>query len=284
MVELLDRLAGDSKYPVDMGFLCGCFYDQHDYEIIPRLKAIAKEYDDVPGMFNHISIEAEEVLTRFGIDQVLESEYWVIHECCRICENYDPVEVICGIADEYVPRDAFCIECEPKRAFDCDMCYSSDCDIYNLPPVEVNLKYRRPDRKKSVDEFEITNTRSDHNTGSISVANDFNELTFDSSTVEVLDELREFLEGGGGLFSAGVFISVDCGDAVSGTRVWNGDCIVAVCDEPASGVEPELNPEMSFELEFDSEAIDMLIPVLDTQRFLLLCDSYRYPEGVSCVE
>ncbi|MCK4810804.1 MAG: hypothetical protein KAS74_00885, partial [Methanosarcinales archaeon] len=39
--------------------------------------------------------------------------------------------------------------------------------------------------------------------------------------------------------------------------------------------EPELKPEMSFELEFDSEAIDTLIPVIDTQRFLLLCDSYR---------
>ena len=279
MVELLDRLAGDSKYPVDMGFLCGCFYDQHNYEIIPRLKAIAEEYEDIPGKFNHISAEAEDTLTRFEIDQVLESEYWTIHGCCHICENYDPVEEICGISDEYEPRDAFCIECEPKRAFACDICYSSDCDIYNLPPVDVNLKYRRPDRKESVDEFEITNTRSDYDTGSISIANDFNELILDSSTVEILDELKEFLEGAGDLFSSGVFLSVDCGDVVSGKLVRNGDCIVAVCDEYVSGAEPELKLEMSFELEFDPEAIDMLIPVIDTQRFLLLCDSYRHPEG-----
>ncbi len=278
MVELLDRLAEDGEYPVDMGFLCGCFYDQHNYEIIPRLKAIAKEYKDVPGKFNHISAEAEEVLTRFEIDQVLESEYWTIHGCCHICENYDPVEEICGISDEYEPRDAFCIECEPKRAFACDICYSSDCDIYNLPPVDVNLKYRQ-DQKESVDEFEITNTRSDYDTGSISIANDFNELILDSSTVDILNELKEFLEGAGDSFSAGVFLSVDCGDEVSGKLVRNGDCVVAVCDEHGHGAEPELKPETSFELEFDSEAIDMLIPVIDTQRFMLLCDSYRHPEG-----
>ncbi len=278
MVELLDRLAEDGKYPVDMGFLCGCFYDQHNYEIIPRLKAIAKEYKDVPGKFTHISAEAEDVLTRFEIDQVLESEYWTIHGCCHICENYDPVEEICGISDEYEPRDAFCIECEPKRAFDCDICYSSDCDIYNLPPVYVDLKYRQ-DQKESVDEFEIANTRHDYDTGSISIANDFNELILDSSTIEILNELREFLEGTGDSFSAGVFLSVDCGDAVSGKLVRNGDCIVAVCGEYVQMAEPELKPEMSFELEFDSENIDMLIPVIDTQRFLLLCDSYRRLDG-----
>ncbi len=277
MVELLDRRAEDGEYPVDMGFLCGCFYDQHNYAIIPRLKAIAEEYKDVPGKFNHISAEAEEVLTRFEIDQVLESEYWTIHGCCHICENYDPDKEICGISDEYEPRDAFCIECEPKRAFACDICYSSDCDIYNLPPVDVNLEYRQ-DQKESVDEFEITNTRSDYDTGSISIANDFNELILDSSTVDILNELKEFLEGAGDSFSAGVFLSVDCGDAVSGKLVRNGDCVVAVCDEH-DGAEPELKPEMSFELEFDSEAIDMLIPVIDTQRFMLLCDSYRHPEG-----
>ena len=278
MVELLDRLAEDGKYPVDMGFLCGSFYDQHNYEIIPRLKAIAEEYKDVPGKFTHISIEAEEVLARFEIDQVLESEYWMIHGCCHICENYDPVKEICRISDEYVPRDAFCIECEPKRAFDCDNCYSSDCDIYKLPPVHVDLKYRQ-DQKESVDEFEITNTRQDYDTGSISIANDFNELILDSSTIEILNELREFLEGTGDSFSAGVFLSVDCGDVVRGKLVRNGDCIVAVCGEYMHGAEPELKPEMSFELEFDSEDIDMLIPVIDTQRFMLLCDSYRRPDG-----
>jgi hypothetical protein len=274
MVELLDRLAEDGEYPVDMGFLCGCFYDQHNYEIIPRLKAIAKKYKDDPGKFTSISNEAEYVLTRFKIDQVLESEYWVIHGCCRICENYDTVEEICGISYEYEPRDAFCTECEPEAAFDCDICHSSDCDIYNLPPVYVDLKYRL-DQKESVDEFEITNTRHDSDTGSISIANDFNELILDSSTVEILNELKEFLEGDKDSFSTGVSLSVDCGNTVSGKLVRNGDCIVAVCDEPGPGAEPELKLEMAFELEFDSEAIDELIAVVDTQRFLLLCDSYR---------
>ena len=142
----------------------------------------------------------------------------------------------------------------------------------------IDLKYRQ-DQKESVDEFEITNTRHDYDTGSISIANDFNELILDSSTIEILNELIEFLEGTGDSFSAGVFLSVDCGDAVSGKLVRNGECIVAVCGEHVHGAEPELKPEMSFELEFDSEDIDMLIPVIDTQRFLLLCDSYRRPDG-----
>jgi hypothetical protein len=278
MVELLDRFAEDGEYLMDLGFLCGCFYDQHNYEIIPRLKAISEEYKDVLGKFYHISTEAEDVLTRFEIDQVLESEYWTIHGCCHICENYGPVEKICGISDEYEPRDAFCTECEPKRAFACDIYYSSDCDIYNLPPVNVNLKYR-PDQKESVDKFEITNTRHDSDTGSISIANDFNELILDSSTVEILNELKEFMEGDKDSFSTGVSLSVDYGNAVSGKLVRNGDCVVAVCDEHGPGAELEPKLEMAFELEFDSEAIDMLIPVIDTQRFLLLCDSYRYPEG-----
>ena len=274
MTELLDRLAEDDEYPINLEFLCGCFYDQHNPEIIPRLKAISEEHKDVSGGPNRISNEIEYVLTRFEIDQVLESEFWVIHGCCRICENYDPIEEICGISDEYEPRDAFCIECEPKDAFDCDICHSGDCDIYNLPPVYVDLKYR-PDQKESVNEFEITNTRHDSDTGSISIANDFNELILDSSTVEILNELKEFLDGVGDSFSAGVFLSVDCGDAVRGKLVRSGDCIVAVCDEQGPEAEPELKHEMSFELEFDSDAIDELIPVVDTQRFLLLCDSYR---------
>jgi hypothetical protein len=276
MVELLDRLAEDEGYPIDLEFLCGCFYDQHNPEIMPRLKAIAEEHKDVSGGSNRISAEAEYVLAHFKIDQALESEYWTIHGCCRICENYDPDEHICGISGEYEPRDAFCTECEPKDAFDCDMCHSNDCDIYNLPPVVVDLKYRQ-DRKESVDEFEITNTRHDSDTGSISIANDFTELILDSSTVEILNELREFLEGDTDSFSTGVSLSVDYGDEVSGKLVRNGDCIVAVCDEQGqgTGAEPELKLEMAVGLEFDPDAIYELTAVVDTQRFLLMCDSYR---------
>ena len=273
MVELLDRCEG-GEYRIDTEFLCGCFYDQHNLEIVPRLKAIAEEHKDASGGSNHISSEAEYVLTRFKIDQVLESEYWVIHGCCHICKNYDPGKEICGISDEYEPRDAFCTGCEPKSAFDCDICGLYDCDIYNLPPVYVDLKYRR-DQKESVDEFEITNTRHDSDAGSISIANDFTELILDSSTVDILNELKEFLEWDKDSFSTGVSLSVDCGNKVSGKLVRNGDCVVAVCDEQVPGAELELKLEMAVELEFDSDAIDELIAVVDTQRFLLLCDSYR---------
>ena len=273
MVELLDRFKGD-EYLMDLEFLCGRFYDQHNFEIVPRLKAIAEEHKAASGGTNPISAEAEYVLTHFKIDQAFESEYWIIHGCCRICENYDPCENICGISDEYEPRDAFCTGCEPKKAFDCDMCYSEDCDIYHLPAVYVDLKHRR-DQKESIDEFEITNTRHDPDTGSIHIANDFMELILDSSTVEILNEAKEFLEGDKDSFSTGVFLSVDCCNDVSGKLVRNGDCIVAVCDEQGAGEELELKLEMAVELEFDSDAIDELIAVIDTQRFLLMCDSYR---------
>ena len=272
MVELLDRFEGD-EYLLDLEFLCGCFYDQHNLEIVPRLKAIAEEHKDATGGSNPISAEAEYVLTHFKIDQAIESEYWTIHGCCHICENWGTDDNICCISGEYEPRDAFCTECNPKDAFDCDMCYSNDCDIYNLPPVVVDLKYRR-DQKESVDEFEITNIRHDSDSGSISIANDFTELILDSSTVKILNGLREFLEGDKDSFSTGVSLSVDYGDEVSGKLVRNGDCVVAVCDEQGPGAELKL--EMAVELEFDSDAIYELTAVVDTQRFLLLCDSYRH--------
>jgi len=99
MVELLDR-SEDDEYLVDREFLCGCFYNQHNLEIVPRLKAIAEEHTDASGGSDHIAAEAECVLAHFKIDQALESEYWIIHGFCHICDNYDPVESICGISDE----------------------------------------------------------------------------------------------------------------------------------------------------------------------------------------
>jgi hypothetical protein len=87
--------------------------------------------------------------------------------------------------------------------------------------------------------------------------------------------LREFLEGDTDSFSTGVSLSVDYGDEVSGKLVRNDDCFVAVCDEQGPDAELELKPEMAVELEFDSNAIYELTAVVDTQRFLLLCDSYR---------
>ncbi len=138
--------------------------------------------------------------------------------------------------------------------------------IYTIsPPVYTDIKYRLgPD--ESVDKFEIANVRSDFDTGSIRIADDFIDLILDSTTVDILSELKEFLNGSGDSLSTGVSLLIDC-DEMDGELVRNGDCIVA------SYVEPE--PGLKIELELDSGLINALIRIIDTQRFLLLCDSYR---------
>jgi len=265
MVELLDRFEGDSEYLADLEHLCGCFQDQHNPEIIPRLIAIAEKYRGDLGDFTNIFTEAEYAIMRLETDQVLESEDWMIYGCCSICKNYDPGEEICLISGGSEARDRFCFECEPDDAFDCAVCQPNDCNIYNLPPVYTDIKYRL-DQKGSVDKFEITNVRSDFDTGSIRIANNFMELILDSTTVDILSELKEFLEGNGSSLSTGVSFSIGC-DEVGGKLVWNGDCVVAVGDEP--------EPWSELELELDSGLVKALIRIIDTQRFLLLCDSYR---------
>ncbi|HIE32226.1 MAG TPA: HEAT repeat domain-containing protein [Methanosarcinales archaeon] len=265
MVELLDRFEGDDEYLLNLEHLCGCFQDQRNPEIIPRLRAIAEEYRNDSGDFIHISTEAEHSITRLETDQVIQSEDWTIYGCCRICRNYDHGEEVCLISGGYEARDTFCFECEPGDAFDCEVCQTDDCDIYNLPLVYTDIRYRL-DQEESVDEFAITNMRSDSDTGSIRIANDFMELILDSTTVDILSELKEFLKGDGDSLSTGVSFLIGC-DEVGGTLVRNGDCTVAVCDEP--------EPWSELELKLDSGIINALIQIIDTQRFLLLCDSYR---------
>lgn len=268
MVELLDRFEGDNKYMEDLEHLCGCFQDQRNPEIIPHLRAIAEKYREDMGDFTNISTEAEYAIMRLETDQVLESEDWMIYGCCRICKNYDHSEEICLISGGPETRDKFCFECEPDSAFDCAVCQPNDCNIYNIPPVYTDIKYRLgPD--ELVDKFEITNIRSDFDTGSIRIADDFIELVLDSTTVDILSELKEFLNGSGDSLSTGVSLFIGC-DEMDGELVRNGDCIVA------SYVEPE--PGLELELELDSGIIKALIWIIDTQRFLLLCDSYRCPD------
>ncbi len=265
MVELLDRFEGDSEYLADLEHLCDCFQNQRNPEIIPRLMTIAEKYGDDLGDFTNISTEAEYAIMRLETDQVLESEDWMIYGCCRICKNYDHGEEFCLISGDYEARDKFCFECEPDDAFDCAVCQSNDCNIYNIPPVYTDIKYRL-DQKESVDKFEITNIRSDFDTGSICIANEFMELILDSTTVDILSELKEFLKGDRDSLSTGVSFSIGC-DEVDGKLVRNDDCVVAICDEP--------EPWSELELELDSGLIKALIRIIDTQRFLLLCDSYR---------
>ncbi len=249
---------------MDLEHLCGCFQDQHNPEIIPRLRAIAEKYGDDLGDSTPISTEAEYAIMRLETDQVLESEDWMIYGCCSICKNYDYGEEICLISGDDEACDKFCFECEPDDAFDCAVCQLNDCNIYNITPVYTDIKYRL-DQEESVDKFEITNIRSDFDTGSIRIANDFMELILDSTTINILSELKEFLKGDGDSLSTGVSLSIGC-DKVDCKLVRNGDCVVAVCDEP--------EPWSELELELDSGLINALIRIIDTQRFLLLCDSY----------
>jgi len=134
MIELLDRFEGDNEYMGDLEHLCSGFPDQHNPEIIPRLRTIAERYKGDLGDFTNISAEAEYAIMRLETDQVLESEDWMIYGCCRICKNYDHGEEICLISGDPAARDKFCFECEPDSAFDCAVCHANDCNIYNIPP------------------------------------------------------------------------------------------------------------------------------------------------------
>ena len=270
MVELLDRFEGDDDRLFDLSYLCTCFYDQHNPEIIPRMRTIAEEYRDVSDIFHNISAEAEDTIMRLGVYQVIGSEDWVIHGCCHICENYDRGEGMCLVSGDHEPSDNFCMECRPTDAFDCGTCSPDGCNIFNLPSVDIDLNYRR-DGEESVDKFRIM-TDYNRDSGLISIGNDLVEFNFTFCTVDDLIELKKFLKGEGDCFSGGVRVfvhEVDGFDPVvskdSVGLIRQGDCVAAVYE----------GPEFRLELVLDSDAIGTLIPVIDTQRFLLLCDSYR---------
>ncbi len=271
MVELLDRFEGDDyDYDLfDLAHLCTCFYDQHNPEIIPRMRAIAEEYRDVSGTFFNISAEAEDTIMRLGVYQVIRSEDWAIYGCCRICENYDRGEEMCLVSGDHEPRDNFCLECRPDDAFDCGICSPDSCNIFNLPSVDIDLKYHR-NGEESVDRFRIM-TDYHHDSGLISIGNDLMEFNIKFCTVDELIKLKEFLKGDGDYFSEGVRVfshssgEFDPVDTEDVGLVREGDYVAATYN----------SHELRLELVLDSAAIGTLIPVIDTQRFLLLCDSYR---------
>ena len=269
MVELLDRFECDDGHLFDLAHLCSCFYDQHNPEIIPRLRTIAEEYRDASGVFPNIPAEAEDTIMRLEVYKVIRSEDWAIYGCCRICENYDRGKEMCLVSGEYEPRDNFCLECRPGDVFDCGICSPDGCNIFNLPSVDLDLKYRR-NGEESVDRFKIM-TDYHHDSGLISIENDLMAFNFKFSTVDDLIKLKEFFEGEGNYFSEGVRVFVhdvskfDPIDVEDVGLVREGDCVAATYN----------GHEFRLELVLDSDDIGILIPVIDTQRFLLLCDSYR---------
>lgn len=269
MVELLDRFEGDDDHLIDLSYLCTCFYDQHNPEIIPRLRAIAEEYRDVSGAFPNIPAEAEDTIMRLGVYRVIRSEDWVIYGCCRICENYDRGKKVCLVSGDHEPRDNFCLECRPDDVFDCGICSSDGCNIFDLPSVDIDLKYRL-NEDESVDRFEIM-TDYHRDSGLISIGNDLMEFNIKFCTVDELIKLKEFLKGDGDYFSEGVRVfshgsgEFDPVDTEDVGLVREGDYVAATYN----------SHEFRLELVLDSAAIGTLIPVIDTQRFLLLCDSYR---------
>jgi hypothetical protein len=269
MVELLDRFEGDDEDLFDLAHLCTCFYDQHNPEITPRMRATAEKYRDVSDTFINISVEAEDTIMRLEVDQVIGSEDWAIYGCCRICENYDSGEGVCLVSGDHEPRDNFCFECRPDDAFDCGICSPDGCNIFNLPSVDLDLKYRQ-NGEESVDRFKIM-TDYHHDSGLISIRNDLMEFNFKFCTVDDLIELKEFLKGEGDYFSEGVRLFIHVSDEIDpvGSEdvglVREGDYVAATYNSHG----------FRLELVLDSAAIGTLIPVIDTQRFLLLCDSYR---------
>ncbi len=207
---------------------------------------------------------------RLGVYQVIRSEDWEIYGCCRICKNYDRGEKVCLVSGECEPCDNFCLECRPDDVFDCGICAIDRCNIFNLPSVDLDLKYRR-NGEESVDRFRIM-TDYHQDSSSISIGNDLIEFNLTFCTVDDLIELKEFLNGGSDCFSGGVRVfdhDVDRFDPVVAKDVVGlirqGDYVAAVYK----------GHEFRLELVLDSAAIRTLIRIIDTQRFLLLCDSYR---------
>ncbi|RLG31291.1 hypothetical protein DRO03_01635 [Methanosarcinales archaeon] len=279
MVELLDRFEGGEDHLLNLSYLCTCFYDQHNPEIIPRLRAIAEKYKDVSRTPTNISVEAEDTIMRLGVYQVIGSEDWEIYGCCRICENYDRGEGVCLVSGNHEPRGNFCFECRPNDAFDCGTCSLDGCNIFDIPSVDIDLKYRR-DGEELVDRFRIM-TDYHQDSGFIGIENNLIEFNFTFCTVDDLIELKEFLKGEGDCFSGGVrvfdhaadrFDPVVAKDVVGLIR--QGDYVAAVYK----------GHEFEVELILDSAAISTLIPVIDTQRFLLLCGSYQMLAGFYAIQ
>ena len=284
MVGLLDRFddGGDLR---NLAHLCSCLYHQHNPEIVPRLRAIAEKYGKKDPL-NDVVTEANSTIQRLKVDRILESEDWMIYGCCYICEDYDRYDGVCRSSGDYEPYDSFCIQCIPEKEFHCDLCYmkrfltSSDdfpidgCDIDHLPPIYVDIEYRL-NQDEFTDVFGITTSYRDES--SISIWSDSMELSFEFHTVGDLDVLKEFFEGAGDRLADGVQFFVDTEEIFSESYPESVDADGQLIRGDDGGIVA-VHEEDRFELELvlDPDTIDNLISVIDTQRFLLLCDTYTY--------
>lgn len=285
MVGLLDRFDGEADL-WNLAHLCGHLYNQHNPEIIPRLRTIAEKYGKKDAL-NKVVIEANGTIRHLLVDQILEFEYWVIYGCCCICEDYARYEGVCQSSGDSVPYDGFCTKCVPEKEFQCDLCYmkrfltSPDdlpidgCDIDNLPPIHVDLTYSyNQGRGEAVEEFEIT---ASYREGSIAIRSDSMELSFEFHTVGDLDMLKEFFEGAGDYLADSVRFFVDTVEIFSESRPEAANAkgrLIRGDDGDIVAVHKEEHFEL--ELVLDPDTIDDLVSVIDTQRFLLLCDTYTY--------
>lgn len=284
MVELLDRFDDEGRSR-DLAQLCSRFYRQHNPEIIPRLRAIAEKYGkkDTP---NNVVTEANGTIRHLLVDQILESEDWMIYGCCHICEDYDMGEKTCLVSGDYEPHDSFCLQCKPKQEFCCDLCaiahiiaptdesYKDGCGIDNLPPIFTDLTYRL-NHEEFTERFEITTSYREK--GSIDILNDSMELSFEFHTVGDLNVIKEFFEGAGDYLMGGVRFFIDTGEIFdeSYPEAVDSDGRLIRCDD---GGIVAVHKEDRFELELvlDPDNLENLIAIIDTQRFLLLCDTHTY--------
>ncbi len=283
MVGLLDRF-DDGMGSLNLAYLCSRIYHQHNREIIPRLEAIAEKYEDnTPG---NVAIEANGTIRHLLVDRILESEDWMIYGCCYICEDYDKHEKTCTASGEHKSYDSFCIQCIPEKEFSCELCYlkrfvtSPDdpyidgCDIDNLPPIYVDLEYSH-NQGDVIEEFEITT--SYRNKGLITVEADSMELSFEFHTVDDLNVLKEFFEGAGDYLVGGIWFFIDTEeifDELYPEAVDADGELIRRDDGSIVAVHKEDRFELKLVLNTDT--IENLIAIIDTQRFLLLCDTHSY--------
>jgi hypothetical protein len=284
MRELLDRFDDEGRRS-DLSHLCSYFYHQHNPEIIPRMRALSEKYDDA-GLLSSVTVEANDTIRRLQVDQILKSEDWMIYGCCCICEDYDRRAETCLISGEYEPHDSFCLQCEPEEEFCCDICSikrflvpldapgKDGCGIDDLPPIHVDLGYRL-NQEEFTDEFEITTSYREK--GSISIWNDSMELSFEFHTFGDLNVLKEFFEGCGDYLAGGVRFFIDTAELFDESYPEVGEEDTKLIRNDDGNVVAVYECDLfGLELVLDLDNIENLIAFIDTQRFLLLCDTYAH--------
>lgn len=147
------------------------------------------------------------------------------------------------------------------------------CDIYNLPPIYVDLEYSH-NQGEATEEFEITTS---YREDSITIRADSMELSFEFHTVGDLDVLKEFFEGAGDYLADGVQFFIDTeeifDESYPEAANWDGGLIRG---DDGDIVAVHKGDRFELKLVLDPDTIDDLVAVTDTQRFILLCDTHTY--------